>query len=370
MMYKYFNEYPVLINDALYQSQDQIKRVIKQFDDAMKAAGLVRSSDNGQLDTTNIPNLDILNGVVVEKSSGFYRTTGTFVQYQPLIYCFADTLQATRPIYIKITFEIGRYRYYPSTNLPANTVPTVPLALTTFINVGNTTDGNGNISNPMIFYHGPISVCTDANYNTKYYGFTNYMNRNSIINYQKEKGLLHINVCPGYRVGSTYDTGLINGVNNNMNNSLVKLIVFRLNDDTIGVFGAGGATNRTNSDIPVQYLFRYLNGTTLVSDTTPFTVSGFYNTTASYVNGKIVLAPINGYDPVKKLMVRYPYILLGSSADTGYITGANLQVNLSSTEKYNYYVYSGIDSGFSFASNTNSQSQNLLIYSGNDKYDY
>lgn len=365
MIVKYYNDYPELRDNYLYNSQDQLKQVIKQFDDAMLQSGLIRSADVGQLDTNNIETLDVLNGLDVSKTTGdMYRSTGTYVTYKPMVYCFTDTLQATKPVCIKVTFEIGRLRYRSTQNTPPAGTPQVyPYTVSTVVQVGNNTDGSCNISNPLTLLPGPMGFITDQNYNVKYTTLTSYGLKDSLINYQKDKGLLFVNVCPQYRHSAT--TAVLEQ-NEQFNNSLVSFIVIRVNDDTIGAFGYPNITSVGAATSPVEKYFQYINGSNIYLDVQQYSTRGFFDLVGNYVNGKIVTQPLNAYDPVKKLMIRYPYILLASRSDTGTSTGGLLEVELNENEKYNYMVYSGIDSGFLLSNARSTSVQNLMIYTGNE----
>lgn len=366
MMYNYYNDYPELMNHKIYESQDQLKLVIKQFDTAMINAGLVRASDTGQLDVNNIPDLDIKTGLDTSNSMSVYRTNGTYVQYLPLLYCFTDDAQTTSPIYIKIIFEIGRIngRYYQ--NVPPNAEFKYVAILGTTWQVGNATDGISNIQNPVTYYAGPYSSSGQTNYNYQVTNITNYSYQNSVIHFNKEKGILMINVCPGYRVGNTDSIDHVNGTNMNLNNSLVNILVFRVDDETIGALGYESTNNVGTSSQPLRKLFRFITKNKIYNDNNNFAVSGFYSDRPSVVNGKIILTPLNGINAFNNTMVRVPHILVCSRADTGNNNGMNMNVIINENEKYNYYTYSPVESGFQFTSN--GYAQNLMIYSGTEKY--
>ena len=362
MMYTYYNEYPELSDNRLYESQDQLKRVIKQFDDAMITAGVVRAPDIGQLDTNNIPDLDILNGLNVRNTS-FFPAVGSFIEYLPLIYCFTDTLQTTSPIYIKIVFIVARMR--PKVAADATGPAKYPLQIFKRLEVSNGSDGKSTLSNPMSFVTGALSFSSDTNVNNKITSLTNHGYRNSIINYQKEKGILHLNICPIYRVVNSAAPAELNWTTNSPH--LIQLLVWRVNDTTIGAFAnlSEHTPNPTSSNvIPV---FNYRSGGSNYRDSAHTSVIGYYNAESSYVNGKIVTAPLNSFDPIERMTIRNPSILTGAIADTGSLSGANFNViiNEEPKETYNYYTLCARDSGFDYGGTTR---VNLLIYSGNEKY--
>lgn len=367
MMYNYYNDYPDLMNHKIYTTQDQIKSVIKQFDTAMIHVGLVRSSDTGQLDTNNIPDLDIKTGLNISGSMDYYRSNGTYVQYLPLVYCFTDDAQATSPIYIKIIFEIARIngRYYQY--VPANAEFKFAAILGTTWQVGNSTDGISNIQNPVTYYAGPFSASGQYNYNYQVTNQTNYSYQNSVIHFNKEKGILMVNVCPGYRVGVSDNISHVNESDMNLNNSLVNILVFRVDDETIGTLGYESTNTMGIGGQPIRKVFRFITKNKIYNDDRAFSVSGFYSDRPSIVNGKIILTPLNGINAFNNTMVRVPHILVSSRADTGNNNGMNMNVIINENEKYNYYTYSPIESGFQFTTPWG-YSQNLMIYSGTEKY--
>lgn len=367
MMYNYYNDYPELMNHKIYESQEQLKSVIKQFDTAMIAAGLVRSSDTGQLDVNNIPNLDIQNGLNISASMDYYRTNGTYIQYLPLLYCFTDTAQTTSPVYIKVLFEIGRIngRYY--SNVPANPTFKYAAFIGTTWQVGNSTDGNSNINNPATFYAGAYSGAAQPNYNYQVTNHTNYAYQNSVIHYDNEKGILMVNVCPGYRVGTNENFSFVNGASMVLNNSLVNMLIFRADSETIGCLGYDSAGMFNSDTQPIRKVFKFITKNKIYNDNNSYAVSGYYSDRQSVVNGKITLTPLNAINAYTNTMVRVPHILVSSRADTGNITGMNMNVIINENEKYNYYTYSPIDNGFQFTSGYG-YAQSLMIYSGTEKY--
>ena len=361
-MYTYYNEYPELSDNRLYESQDQLKRVIKQFDNAMITAGLVRAPDTGQLDTNNILDLDILNGLNVNNAANF-PAVGTFIEYLPLIYCFTDTLQTTSPIYIKIVFIVARIRTKVAAN--ANGPAKYPIQIFKRIEVSNGSNGNSTLSNPMSFVTGVLSPNGDSNVNNRVTSLTNHGYRNSIINYQKEKGILHLNICPMYRLVNSAVPEQLNWTTNSPH--LIQLLVWRVNNTTIGAFANPSVHTPDISSPNVAPFFNYRSGGSNYRDTTHTSVIGNYNAESSYVNGKIVTAPLNSFDPIEKMTIRNPSILTGAIADTGSLSGANFNViiNEEPKETYNYYTLCARDSGFNYGG---TDRVNLLIYSGNEKY--
>lgn len=367
MMYNYYNDYPDLMNHKIYTTQDQIKSVIKQFDTAMIHVGLVRSTDTGQLDTDNIPDLDIKTGLNISGDMDYYRSNGTYLQYLPLLYCFSDTAQTTSPVYIKVLFEIGRIngRYYQ--NVPPNAEFKYAAFLGVTWQVGNATDGNSNIPNPVTYYAGAYSGTGQYNYNYQVTNHTNYAYQNSVIHFDKEKGILMVNVCPGYRVGTNENRDFVNTTDMTLNNSLVNMLIFRADNETIGTLGYETTGMINTPSPPIRKLFRFITKNKIYNDNNNFAVSGFYSDRPSTVNGKIILTPLNAMNAYTNTMIRVPHILVSSRADTGNNNGMNMNVIINENEKYNYYTYSPIESGFQFTSSYG-YSQNLMIYSGTEKY--
>ena len=362
MEYRYFNDYPIL-NESVYDDQTQIKSVIKQVYDAFKHVGLVQTGDLNQLDINNIPDLDLLNGLNVDKSSNAYSysSSGTYVQHKPLIFAFTDTLQSTSPIYIKLNFEIGRMRYYTNTNLPANTLPKYPIAMSCQINIASETDGNGNlVGSTMRFIRCQYSINGDRNYNTKFYNYNNYSNSDSLIIYNKEKGIFYVNICSGMRMGATWDTNFVDSNNTRLNSSLLNFCVYRVNDKVVGGFGTEGLDGVATSSAYQTLRYKYMKGKTIYNDNPCYT-SNTLLANQGFVNGKIQLQPMQLIDPVTKEVIRKPEFLL-FDANLGKQMDSTLTVKISETEKYRYHVFTG--DGFQYTTPSSTSFASIAFFKG------
>ena len=361
MMYNYYNDYPKLSDHYLYDDQEQLKSCIKQFDTAMIHSGLVRAPDTGQLDVNNIETKDLK--ILNQGQGTTYRdNTTTYLAYLPLVYCFTDDLQATNPVYIKLIFEIGRLRPPVINSIPVGELVKLPLGVFVSIEIGSASNGNSVLENPLLFYSGITYNGGNSTWDNNAVKMnTSYSYNNSIINYQKEHGLLYVNVCPEYRMSSSVTPDAINNTENNA--SLLQLLVYRVDNETIGAMGyfSHVQMNNTSQQAPNKS-FKYKSGGVNYNDNNGDSFTGLYNTTSGYINGKIVLQPVAGYNPLKKKMVRNPSILLGSGVDTGYITGSTFDVIINENEKKKYFVYCPLGSGFRLLGFTNRIT--LLIYAG------
>lgn len=355
-MKRYKIDYPKLSDHYLYESQQGIKDLIKKIDTCIIDSGLVRAPDTGQLDVDNIPdqNLDFF----LNKGAVYRDSTDAYIQYLPLVYCFSDTLQETSPIFISINFELGRMT-------TSQKQLKSPIGLYTKINVSNGTNGNSVITKGIEFYVGSLGFSSNSNStNTKV--STDYNVQDSIINYDREKGMLFLNILPYFRF--TTEDAVVNHFGDSskgINRSLIDIIVYRVNDKTIGTLGFNTynqINQNSNVGIPPK-IFRYKNGDVIYNDTYYNTIQGFYNNTQNYINGRIVTSPLTSYDPLNKIMVRNPIMLSSSSSDTGNISGGTLKVIISDTEKWKYMVYSPMAENFNFGSTLGTR-VNLLIYDG------
>lgn len=365
-MKRYSIKYPRLDSYYIYTTQQEIKDFIKTFDTIMIESGLVRAPDTGQLDTNDIKDLDFHTKLTYDPDQ--YRenaTTSGSVSFKPLVYCFSDSLQSTNPVYVSFTFEYGKVCRGGSNALK------LPVGLYCVIRVGNSTDSNSNIINPISIFPYYSIFDNSGRYEAL---LTNYSIQDSIINYDKEKGILFLNVLPFFKFAAPQNAqGTIftdSGSTIGFNRSLIEIIVYRADNETIGVFSQNMTTGTvlgqtlvygsgTISRINKRFAFK--SGSTSFIDTLQQSVGGYYTSSQTYINGRIITSPVVSFNPEKKLMIRNPILLLSSSVDTGGITGGTLNVIINDLEKYRYMVYATNDQGFSY---NNVTTMNLLVYDG------
>lgn len=157
--------YPNDNNESdLYNDQTSLRKFIKEFNDSLIEAGLVRLKIDGQLDVNSIEDPVLTNGEYV---------------FKPLIYMFApDNID---PVYIKFIFKLIK----TTLGTPENRT------LKTTINVcmnQDFTDKTFNYVDQTITQSSGSSSSTKLiNTNSK---------TNSIINVNNEKGFLHLSICP------------------------------------------------------------------------------------------------------------------------------------------------------------------------------
>lgn len=197
----YYNTYPNIDNGNLAVDQSTYKQMIIDFNNAMISAGLVRTSDTGQLDTKSVNTIPTLS--VTTYSDYYGNGSATYavgsatcgVYHKPIIYAFTDSAQSTIPVYIKIQFGIAQVQYYYNDPTYMNAY-----ALTTYISVGSKTNGAGNITNASNSYYCPSYTSagpSQTDTNTAY-----HYNKNSYINYNAARGFLHIELLPSWFQGT------------------------------------------------------------------------------------------------------------------------------------------------------------------------
>lgn len=122
----------ILISGATVQTSD-CNRVFNSMHAALLALGLTQTSDTGQLNGT---------GTI---SVGSAPTTGDTI-YGYRVYAFTDSLSATDPLFLKVTFR--------------STLGLIPGFMVEL--GGPTTDGAGNVANSVSVILGPSTAVTTA----------------------------------------------------------------------------------------------------------------------------------------------------------------------------------------------------------------
>lgn len=184
MKHTYFNRYPdtskVLLND-----QSMNHAFLQDFDQGMKAAGLIRTTNGGQLDLNNIPNISNLHDYQPDTQS----TYAIRFTYDPLIYTFNDELNSEYPLYLYFYFHYATVTPMTDaykTGKSCNFILGVQLEIR---------DGNGIIRTPKS-YIGSMPYTTTAMPTVGDYIIPIHNKSKSKINNIDNK-LLYLSICPG-----------------------------------------------------------------------------------------------------------------------------------------------------------------------------
>lgn len=363
MKHTYFNRYPLTTKSfEFYTDQTVAKNAIKDFNQGMLDAGLVRSSDNNQLDVDNIPDLELLQSLNINKSTNYsYLYDGTYTKFQPLVYMFTDDKQETLPIYIKIEFLFGRMLAYVASH-PEGVTQRYPVGLFAQISVGTRTDGNSNLigNGKCSEFTGTYQTSGSNNISYTMIYDASYK-QNSMINYIPSKGILNVNVCPTIRLaGGEYNNSYINNINYNYNFSLVRFFIVRQEDHYIvGIPKSGYATSNYNGQKMAVY---FINNDNYYLDDAVDMAKVNLQTSNNFENGKLLLNMATSINPTTKRIYSTPYILIGNTNILTNNSFGEYNVEINDNEKYKYLTFSPMDSGF-YVRSTN-RSETLLIYNG------
>lgn len=191
--------------DNLYTSQQSIKDFIKNIHQMFIDAGLQRSADSGQLDPNNIADFDLTYFHAAGQTNVDYPSNNggnsrTYIQTLPLVYMFTDALQATKPMYIQLTFRLARPERYNASKTKYS------YFLQMFINIGSATNGSGQITNSVYtqstasigFSTMPVIYNVDGNATMWEFRKTNVA-QNSFIYYNSTKGIFYANLFPNFK---------------------------------------------------------------------------------------------------------------------------------------------------------------------------
>lgn len=171
-------------------SEQSIKDCIVDIHDFFtNTLGLAQTDDSGQIDFTNISDLNIKS--IYDKS-----TTSRFTSfsYGYAVYEFTDELQSEYPIYIKLQFNMIDGSYNTNASYRSRTYFSV------VINVMGQTDGSGNsVSGAMNLGYtlSPMFATSSNNANN----FSNTLN-DSYGFFDKQEGRLFFCLCPTMYKGS------------------------------------------------------------------------------------------------------------------------------------------------------------------------
>jgi hypothetical protein len=352
----YYNTYPNIENGNLAVDQTSFKQMIIDFNNAMLQAGLVRSPDTGQLDATNtttIPNLVLTqNTTSVAIGYGNGQNEGVATRYlAPLIYCFTDSFQTTNPIYIKIQFGIGQMCAY---NASYNQL----YGFITKVSIGTKTNGAGTVSNGAIdwcMYYGYHLINYSVTNSYNFVETLNTSNKNSYINYNSSKGLLHVELLPRIFQGITAGPA-----SEGAKGFCLKFVISRNQDGSAILLWGGWAPWPYSSTAPgVNQVVPYiLYPATIYSDNSFYSYSAFNRYKSLYKNGMIYTAPFLSLLSDQVTITQNKNLLVGGTNMLGNISGMRYKVQISDTESYWYRTWSTGDNYVNF---NNDASTCLLI---------
>lgn len=241
--------YPNDNNESdLYNDQTSLRKFIKEFNDSLIEAGLIRLKIDGQLDVNNIEDPILTNDEYF---------------FKPLIYMF--TPDDIDPIYIKFIFKLTKTTFGTPVNRTLKT--TIQICMNQ-----NFTDKTFNYVDQIItISSGSSSAATLINTNSK---------TNSIINVNNEKGFLHLSICPYTRckrnfADSTY--GL----------PVIFLIINKVSSKTYQIHFSWISSNPS---MPPNSIF-YNSGNEIYGGTSN-EYPNFKQSVSSYVNGAAVAQPL------------------------------------------------------------------------------
>lgn len=324
-------EYPNKFNSTITTDQSALKRFITNFTTMMSDAGLVRSTDTGQLDVTNIPDLTLPYGV----------GNSTYMVHNPLIYIV--DLNNNIPLYIK--FQFGYVR-----SLSTNTNTANCFELISNVTIGTSTDGKGNLSN----YLNGISLIgtsmplySDTAYNDNYYK-EQYSNveKNSYINYNRNTGILNIEILPNFLQYNTIFTASY-GFSTGIKGTFLRLVISSTSDG-FTVITQGLWSGNTSGLSYIKPLIGYLYNSSQYIDSSQNCFGTFKQITSTYKNGNIVTTPLLYLKSDQSTVDVNTKLLFGNANIIGNISGLNYNVSISDTEKHSYRTWSSGDTNIGF----------------------
>lgn len=377
MYHKYFNRYPSYQPSVLWNDQTSFKNAIIDFDTAMKAAGLTRSNLPGQLDVTNIPDLDssiLARNKVHPQYTSFWQTTSEnyvnmsdspCLQHLPLIYTFSDEQQSTNPIYIAFYFSLV-------VTTPIMTAYQHEVNFAPFVkcHVSNRSDFSNkfNFFNSKSSYNGNINesvlkVISRKDFTTE---------SDSIISYNNEKGVLYIDLCPGIcfiqAAGALVDVYY-------MKTSLFKILISRNEvDDTFTCVGLnqnfGGLASMSESvgNVKAQLTCVFINKNGTLEDSSLYALDNVFSKYNVMGKNQIALSPITTINN-SNAQLYDPKVLIVANRNN-FINNSIYEVNFENKEKY--ICWGTIDTNYTFniAANKNTNtvynSYSLLIKLGEE----
>ena len=332
--------------------QTNIKSFIQNFNTLMIDAGLIRSPLPNQLDVNAIPDL-VMDNIYTQSyyvngnGIGLNSTTRDvtrFAMYAPIEYMFNDSLS---PVYIK--FEFYYYNGHRKSVYKATDVPQFACYVTV----------NNGFHSHRYNYNIPFSYASPP---TDYDSWPDLAtlsiidkNRPSVISYNKDSGHLYINLLPVI----SYSFGF-SSTQPAMSLSFMSFIVTRshstygtstsdyvrlVTPPSIAVNSNGYAAPVT---LPVSTSSYYISITLSYSSTnTQTTVESQYSAPAngnvSYSNYSYYTFMSNNINIVKSTADYDPYILIGSTDMSGYVSNSIYKIKLGNNVVKSYLALSNIE---------------------------
>lgn len=348
-------------------SQNSIKQYIRDFDMLMLDAGLLKSTLANQLDTLNIPTLDV-SPCFTSNAQRWNFDNNQAVYYAPLEYVFDDT---GAPFTIRFEFFYYRPNARATTANLANEIPFFGCKVSII-----------NSAYTQVLWQIPYSARSSSPESSLTQVFDSYTllypMRKSMICYDKNLGYLYLNLCPDTRISLNFSqTG------NNPTLSGIHLLISRSkngNNQITGDFLRVIAQKDRITDLGATIVSSYPTTTSTLTSgilptsafysyTVPFSPSAAiyqsdtqfqvpFDSTLFYKNGEFVMQMSTIYDPVNQIPVYDQFVLIGNRAISTGQTGSVISINVNDTEVKNYLIISQTDTG-GFIFNAN---QVLLVY--------
>lgn len=345
--------------------QNTIKEFIKDLDTLLTDAGLVRTISSDHLDVDDIDDIDLSTLYTnINDYWNYNRNQSAF--YKPIEYNFDDELQTIDPI--KIKFEFFYFRYNKLT--AANVNISVPL-FGVYITVSNSRYSQSFWQTPYVCRSG-YDIGHDTGFQTNRYRTLND-SRVSNICYDKDKGYLLLNICPGFRftnIGPDQPAPTIpiiflcvhrsHDKDGNITKDFIRLIA--RNNYTINTTSNGWYYNSSyfrhsiSRNAMLSYVLSYYSSIDIYESNTqfqvPYNVENFYNNTNYYTYMSTI------YDVNNRIPVYDPFVLIGNTVMAGFESTSIYNIKLNDNETKNYLAISQYDMcGYPYHAN-----QCLLMY--------
>lgn len=340
MKHVYFNSYPTAYKE-INTDQSLNIQCMKDFDEAIQATGLIRTTEPGQLDLDNIPNIILTD----------YRTTNTggydlVYEYQPLIYTFNDELNSEYPLYLKFYF------YYASVTGTTSTAKTsFDFILGCQLEI---VDNKKNILTNKTFI-GTRPYATSSIPTASY--LVDAHNKSKSVIHNIDNKLLSINICPWvfYKMGGNSSANTpIYGINSTQYMPLMHFIfrryengdyLFISNNNTFASPALNGNNPLPNGSVKHLPTILYNN----IPLTTSIFTQSFIYMNDFYNSKKVYGFPLEYYVYGTEVLVRDELLLVGHYKTFPETINGKITLKLDDQVEQKYYplssVYSCIDFG-------------------------
>lgn len=342
MKHVYFNSYPTA-HKEINTDQSLNIQCMKDFDEAIQAAGLIRTTEPNQLDLDNVPNIILVDHR--KTNTGYYDIA---YEYQPLIYTFNDELNSEYPLYLKFYFHY------------ASITGTSPTAKTSFDFILGCqleiVDNKKNILTDKTFIGirpYATSAITSGNY------LVDAHNKSKSVIHNIDNKLLSINICPWvfYKMVNSSANTLIYGINSTQYMPLMHFIfrryengdyLFISNNNAIAFPSLYSSTNPLPTGVTKNIPTILYNNIPLTNSI--FTQSFVYMN--DFYNSKKVYGfPLEYYVYGSEVLVRDELLLVGHHKTFPEAINGKITLKLDDQVEQKYYplssVYSCIDFGSS-----------------------